>query len=84
MTSQVLFRTDAKTKEAFKLKTQREGVSMDHILNVFIRIYIERPNTVQTYIDDDAFDEIIRKSLESPEAKKASASLHKAIKAAWL
>ena len=82
MTTQVLFRTDSETKQAFKLKTQKEGVSMDHILNVFIRTYIERPNTVQTYIDDDAFDEIIRRSFSTPEAKKASESLYKAIKSA--
>ena len=82
MTSQVLFRTDPETKQAFKLKTQREGVSMDHILNVFIQTYIERPNIVHTYIDDDAFDEIIRTSFDTPGAKKASASLYKAIKSA--
>ena len=84
MTTQVLFRTDLETKQAFKLKTQREGVSMDHILNVFIRTYIERPNTVQTYIDDEAFDEIIRRSFSTSEAKKASESLFTAIKSAWL
>jgi hypothetical protein len=82
MTTQVLFRTDVATKEAFKLKTQREGVSMDHILNVFVRTYVDKPDIVQTYIDDDAFDDIIRRSFATPEAKKASVSLHKAIKAA--
>ncbi len=80
MTIQVLFRTDPETKQAFKLKTQREGVSMDHILNVFIRTYIDRPNTVQTYIDDDAFDEMIRRSFETPEAKKAMISLGETIR----
>ena len=72
MTSQVLFRTDSKLKQAFQEKAKAQGSSMDSLLNAFI----------QTYVDDDAFDEIIRKSLSSPEAKKASVSLHKAIKAA--
>lgn len=57
---------------------------MDYVLNIFIKNYIEKPDIIQTYIDDDAFDEIIRQSFATPEAKSASASLHTAIKAAWL
>ncbi|MBP9812096.1 hypothetical protein KBC86_01830 [Candidatus Gracilibacteria bacterium] len=84
MTSQVLFRTDSKLKQAFQEKAKAQGSSMDSLLNAFIQTYVEKDNVIQTYVDDDAFDEIIRKSLSSPEAKKASVSLHKAIKAAGL
>jgi hypothetical protein len=82
MTSQVLFRTDSKLKQAFQSKAKAQGVSMDFILNTFVRTYVDKPDIVQTYIDDDAFDDIIRRSFATPEAKKASVSLHKAIKAA--
>jgi antitoxin component of RelBE/YafQ-DinJ toxin-antitoxin module len=82
MTSQVLFRTDSKLKEAFQSKAKAQGVSMDFILNTFVRTYVDKPDIVQTYIDDDAFDDIIRRSFATPEAKKASVSLHKAMKAA--
>lgn len=57
---------------------------MDYVLNIFIKNYIEKPDIIQTYIDDDALDEIIRQSFAKPEATAASASLHTAIKAAWL
>ncbi len=82
MTSQVLFRTDSKLKEAFQQKAKAQGVSMDFILNTFVRTYVEKPDIIQTYIDDDAFDEIIRRSFSTPEAKKASESLLNAIKSA--
>jgi antitoxin component of RelBE/YafQ-DinJ toxin-antitoxin module len=82
MTSQLLIRTDSQIKEAFKSKAKAQGVSMDYVLNIFIKNYIEKPDIIQTYIDDDAFDEIIRQSFAKPEAKAASASLFKAIKAA--
>jgi hypothetical protein len=84
MTTQVLFRTDIQTKEAFKRKTQSEGVSMDHILNVFIKTYIEKSGVVQTYIDDEIFDDIVNQSLRMPSARKASKSLYSTIKSAWL
>ncbi len=84
MTSQLLIRTDSQIKEAFKSKAKAQWVSMDYVLNIFIKNYIEKPDIIQTYIDDDAFDEIIRQSFAKPEAKSASVSLHKAIKAAWL
>ena len=84
MTSQLLFRTDSQIKEAFKSKAKAQWVSMDYVLNIFIKNYIEKPDIIQTYIDDDAFDEIICQSLAKPEAKSASESLYNAIKFAWL
>ena len=84
MTSQLLIRTDSQIKEAFKSKARAQWVSMDYVLNIFIKNYIEKPDIIQTYVDDDVLDEIIRQSFATPEAKSASASLHKAIKSAWL
>ena len=82
MTSQVLFRTDSKLKEAFQGKVKAQGVSMDFILNTFVRTYVDKPDIVQTYVDDVALDEIIRRSFATPEATKASKSLYTAIKSA--
>lgn len=84
MTSQVLFRTDAKTKEAFQLKAKAQGLSMDYVLNMFVQTYINNPQIIETYIDDEAFDEMIRRSFETPEAKKAMISLGETIKKKWL
>jgi antitoxin component of RelBE/YafQ-DinJ toxin-antitoxin module len=75
MTSQVLFRTDSKLKQAFQSKAKAQGVSMDFILNTFVRTYINNPGIMKTYVDEEAFDEMIRRSFDTPEAKKAMKSL---------
>jgi antitoxin component of RelBE/YafQ-DinJ toxin-antitoxin module len=82
MTSQLLTRVPTELKQQFKMKAENQGFSMDYLINVFIKTYTENPSIVQTYIDDDAFDEIVRRSFATPEAKKASESLFKAIKSA--
>ena len=82
MTSQLLTRVPTELKQQFKMKAENQGFSMDYLINVFIRTYTENPSIVQTYIDDEAFDEIIRRSFATPEAKKASESLFNAIKSA--
>ncbi len=82
MTSQLLTRVPTELKKQFKMKAEKQGFSMDYLINVFIRTYTENPSIVQTHIDDDAFDEIIRRSFSTPEAKKASESLLNAIKSA--
>lgn len=84
MTSQVLFRTDSKLKQAFQEKAKAQGVSMDYILNVFVRTYINNPQIMETYVDEEAFDEMIRNSFDTPEAKKAMASLGETLKKKWL
>jgi hypothetical protein len=84
MTSQVLFRTDMKLKEAFQAKAKAQWVSMDFILNTFVRTYVENPDSIQTYVEEEVFDEMIRKSFETPEAKKALKSLGETIRKKWL
>lgn len=84
MTSQLLTRVPTALKNQFKAKAEQSGFSMDYLVNVFIRTYTENPSIVKTYIDDDAFDEMIRRSSDTPKAKKASESLYNAIKSAWL
>lgn len=83
MTSQVLFRTDAKLKEAFQSKAKAQGVSMDFILNTFVRTYVEKDNIIQTYVDDDAFDEMLTKAWSDPGLKPAFDSLYKTLKSKW-
>lgn len=53
---------------------------MDHLINVFIRTYTENPSIVQTYIEEEAFDEMIRRSFDTPKAKAAMNSLFETIK----
>ena len=84
MTSQVLFRTDIQTKTDFKNKVQSNGLSMDYVLNVFIRTYINNPQIMETYVDDDAFDEMIRQSFSTPWAQRAMQSLGETLKKKWL
>ena len=80
MTTQVLFRTEPELKTAFKERVQSHGLSMDYVLNVFIRTYVNNPQIVETYVDEEAFDEMIRRSFETPEAKKAMISLGETIR----
>lgn len=61
MTSQVLFRTDAKLKQAFQAKLKTQGLSMDYVLNLFIRAYIEDPSIVKVNIDMEKFVEITKR-----------------------
>ena len=61
MTSQVLFRTNSKLKEAFQAKAKAQGMSMDYILNLFIRAYVENPKIIKVEIDEDE----LRTTLES-------------------
>lgn len=79
MTSQVLFRTDPKLKESFKEKVQMNGLSMDYVFNMFMKTYVDNPQIMEIYIDEDAFDEMIRRSFEKPEAQKAMDSLFETI-----
>lgn len=83
MTSQLLIRTDSQIKEAFKSKAKAQWVSMDYILNIFIKKYIEKPDIIQTYVDDDAFDEMLTKAWSDPGLAPAFDSLHKTLKAKW-
>lgn len=84
MTTQVLFRTDLDLKTAFKAKVQAHGLSMDYVLNTFIKTYVNNPQIVETYVDEEAFDEMIRKSFDTPEAKKAMISLGETLRKKWL
>jgi antitoxin component of RelBE/YafQ-DinJ toxin-antitoxin module len=84
MTSQVLFRTDTKLKTEFKQKVQSHGLSMDYVLNIFMKTYVNNPQIVETYVDEHAFDEMIRRSFETPEAKKAMISLGATLRKKWL
>ena len=80
MTSQLLTRVPTELKQQFKAKAENQGFSMDYLINVFIRTYTENPNIVQTYIEEEAFDDMIRRSFETPEAKKAMISLGETIR----
>jgi len=84
MTAQVLFRTDPALKLALKQKAKAQGVSMDYILNVFVRTYINNPQIMETYVDEEAFDEMIRTSFSTPETQKAMRSLGETLKKKWL
>ncbi len=80
MTTQVLFRTDTKLKSEFKQKVQSSGLSMDYVFNVFMKTYVNNPQIMEVYIDEDAFDEMIRGSFETPEARKSMNSLFETLK----
>lgn len=54
---------------------------MDYILNIFIKSYIEKPDIIQTYVDDDAFDEMLTNAWSDPGLAPAFDSLHKTLKA---
>ena len=84
MTSQLLTRLPTALKKEFEAKAAEKGLSMNFLITAFVESYTKNPTWIQVYVDDDMVDEILRKSLSSPQAKKASVSLHKAIKAAWL
>lgn len=84
MTSQVLFRTDSQLKSDFKKKVQESGLSMDYVLNTFVRTYINNPQIMETYVDEEAFDEMIRTSFATPEAQRAMRSLGETLKQKWL
>ncbi len=84
MTSQLLIRTDSQVKEAFKSKAKAQWVSMDYLLNVFIHSYIEKPDIVHSYVDDDVLDAILTRSISTPQAKSVFASLHKTLQSKWL
>jgi antitoxin component of RelBE/YafQ-DinJ toxin-antitoxin module len=80
MTSQVLFRTDPKLKGIFKQKVQENGLSMDYVFNIFMKTYVNNPQIMDVYVDEEAFDEMIRSSFETPEAKKSMNSLFETLK----
>ena len=80
MTSQLLTRVPTELKRQFKARTREQGVSMDFLMNVFIRTYVERPQIIQTYVEEEAFDEMIRRSFDTPKAKAAMESLFETIK----
>jgi len=84
MTTQVLFRTDPKLKSQFKEKVQSSGLSMDYVFNIFMKTYVNNPQIMDIYVDEDAFDEMIRSSFETPEAKKSMNSLFETLKKKWL
>ncbi len=80
MTSQVLFRTDSKLKSKFKEKVQSSGLSMDYVFNVFMKTYVNNPQIMDIYVDEDAFDEMIRSSFSTPQAEASMKSLFETIK----
>ncbi len=84
MTSQVLFRTDTKLKSEFKQKVQSNGLSMDYVFNIFMKTYVNNPQIMEVYVDEEAFDAMIRKSFDTPEAKKSMNSLFETLKRKWL
>lgn len=84
MTSQVLFRADPKLKSEFKEKVQASGLSMDYVFNVFMKTYVNNPQIMDIYVDEDAFDEMIRKSFATPQAKASMESLFETVKKKWL
>ena len=84
MTSQLLTRVPTELKQQFKMKAENQGFSMDYLINVFIRTYTENPNIVQTYIEEEAFDDMIRRSFDTPKAKAAMKSLFETVKSKWL
>ncbi len=61
MTSQILFRAPTELKKKFKQTVKDQGVSMDYVLNLFIRAYVENPKIIKVEIDEDE----LRTTLES-------------------
>ncbi len=84
MTSQLLTRIPTELKKDFETKASAQGLSMNLLVTMFIESYTRNPAWVQMYVSEETMDEILRKSLSSPKAKRASVSLYKAIKSAWL
>ncbi len=84
MTSQLLTRIDTDLKNRFKARAQEQGLSMDFLVNIFIKTYTEKPESVQVYVDDDMLDTILIRSMSTPQAKAAFTSLHKTLQSKWL
>lgn len=61
MTSQILFRVPTELKMKFKQTVKDQGVSMDYVLNLFIRAYVENPKIIKVEIDENE----LRTTLES-------------------
>ena len=58
MTSQILFRVPTELKKKFKQTTKEQGVSMDYVLNLFIKAYLEDSSIVKVSIDIEKFRKI--------------------------
>ena len=84
MTSQLLTRIDTDLKNRFKARAQEQGLSMDFLVNIFIKTYTEKPESVQVYVDDEMLDTILIRSMFTPQAKSAFTSLHKTLQSKWL
>jgi antitoxin component of RelBE/YafQ-DinJ toxin-antitoxin module len=61
MTSQILFRVPTELKKKFKQTTKEQWVSMDYVLNLFIRAYIEDSSIVKVGIDMEKLVEVTKK-----------------------
>jgi antitoxin component of RelBE/YafQ-DinJ toxin-antitoxin module len=75
MTSQLLTRIDTDLKNRFKARAQEQGLSMDFLVNIMIKAYTEKPESVKIYVDDDTFDQMLEKAWTNPDLKPAFASL---------
>ncbi len=84
MTSQLLTRVPTELKNQFKAKAERNGFSMDYLVNVFIRTYTENPNIVQTYIDEVAFDRMLDQAWKTSTLAPSFDSLDNTLKSKWL
>ena len=82
MTSQLLTRIPTELKKQFEQRVQADGTSMNFVITAFMQEYVKNPSILQTHVDDEALDRIMERVLTSQKAKKASISLHKAIKSA--
>lgn len=84
MTSQLLTRIDSDLKNRFKARAQAQGLSMDFLVNILIKTYTEKPESVQVYVDDDNFDQMLEKAWTNPNLKPAFASLSNTLRQKWL
>ena len=80
MTSQLLTRIDTDLKNRFKTRAREQGVSMDFLVNVFIKTYTEKPESVQVYVNDTIFDIALEKAWSDLNLKPAFDSLDATLK----
>jgi hypothetical protein len=45
-----------------------------------MKTYVNNPQIMEVYVDEEAFDAMIRKSFDTPEAKKSMNSLFETLK----
>ena len=60
MTSQLLTRVPTELKKQFKAQVEKDGLSMDYVINFFIRAYVENPNIIKIEFDMKEFQKSIR------------------------